>query len=46
MYEDEVDELVAAAPCLLRNLPPLLALRTWLDRLVRFGRSTQELADT
>ena len=38
VYETDLDELLALAPTLLADQPPVVALRSWLDRLAGFGR--------
>jgi AcrR family transcriptional regulator len=45
VYRKEIDELVALAPLLLAQHPPLLAFRMWCDRLATFGRMKHEVAD-
>jgi AcrR family transcriptional regulator len=45
VYEEEVDDLVAAVPVLLDALCPRLALRAWLERLLSLGRGAPEFAD-
>ncbi|MEU6290915.1 TetR/AcrR family transcriptional regulator [Streptomyces sp. NPDC046988] len=45
VYEDEVEGLVTAVPVLLGGLPPQLALRTWLERLLDVGRCLPEFAN-
>lgn len=45
VYRKEIDTLVALAPTLLARYPPLRALRTWCDRLAKFGRMKYGVAD-
>lgn len=45
VYRKEIDELVALAPLLLTQHPPLQAFRMWCDRLATFGRMKHEVAD-
>ena len=45
VYRKEIDTLVALAPTLLAKHPPLLAFRTWCDRLAQFGRMKYGVAD-
>lgn len=45
VYRKEIDALAALAPTLLSRHPPLQALRTWCDRLAKFGRMMHGLAD-
>lgn len=45
VYRKEIDELVALAPLLLAQYPPLQAFRMWCDRLATFGRMKHEVAD-
>jgi AcrR family transcriptional regulator len=45
VYRKEIETLVALAPTLLAKHPPLQALRTWCDRLAKFGRMKYGVAD-
>ncbi|MFF4902779.1 TetR/AcrR family transcriptional regulator [Streptomyces sp. NPDC001068] len=45
VYGQEVEDLVSAVPVLLGTQCPAQALRTWLGRLLDFGRRTPEFAD-
>lgn len=45
VYQDDFDRLVAAAYDLVRDGPPDVALRRWLDELAVFGRKKHALAD-
>jgi AcrR family transcriptional regulator len=45
VYHHEVQQLVEAAPVLLATMPPLDALRAWLDRAARYGVTKAGLAD-
>lgn len=45
VYRKEIDELVALAPMLLTQHPPLQAFRMWCERLATFGRMKHEVAD-
>jgi len=45
VYRKEIDELVALAPKLLTEYPPLQAFRMWCDRLAKFGRMKHGVAD-
>ncbi|MFJ4622358.1 TetR/AcrR family transcriptional regulator [Streptomyces sp. NPDC088812] len=45
VYGEEVDGLVTAVPVLLGGLPPRLALRVWLERLLDVGRCFPEFAN-
>ncbi len=45
VYRKEIDALVALAPKLLTQHPPLKAFRTWCDRLAQFGRMKYGVAD-
>ncbi|WP_213815400.1 TetR/AcrR family transcriptional regulator [Glaciihabitans sp. dw_435] len=44
VHRNDVAELVAAAPSLLAEHPPLIALRLWFDKLAEYGRIKQGLA--
>ncbi len=44
-YRHEVQQLVDAAPVLLATMPPLDALRAWLDRAAHYGMTKAGLAD-
>jgi AcrR family transcriptional regulator len=44
VHRHDVGELVAAAPVLLADHPPLEALRLWFDRLAAYGRIKHGLA--
>ncbi len=45
VYRHEVQQLVEAAPVLLATMPPLDALRAWLDRAAHYGMTKAGLAD-
>ncbi|MCB8878627.1 TetR/AcrR family transcriptional regulator [Acidisoma cellulosilytica] len=45
VYRKEIDGLVALAPQLLTEHPPLQAFRLWCERLAEFGRIKQGVAD-
>jgi len=45
VYRHEVQQLVDAAPVLLATMPPLDALRAWLDRAAHYGMTKAGLAD-
>ncbi|GGN89242.1 TetR family transcriptional regulator [Streptomyces albiflavescens] len=45
VYRHEVDQLAAYAPELLKEHPPLEALRLWFDRLAYYGRIKHGLSD-
>ncbi len=45
VYRKEIDLLVALAPTLLAEYPPLQAFRVWCDRLAQFGRMKYGVAD-
>ena len=45
VYRKEIDALVALAPVLLTEHPPLQAFRMWCDRLAEFGRVKHGVAD-
>jgi AcrR family transcriptional regulator len=45
VYRHEVQRLVDAAPVLLKTLPPIDALRQWMDRLAHYGMTKAGLAD-
>ena len=45
VYRKEIDALVALAPKLLAEHPPLQAFRMWCDRLAEFGRVKHGVAD-
>ena len=45
VYRQEVDALVAFAPALLMEHPPLEALRLWCDRFAQFGSVKHGVAD-
>lgn len=45
VYQEDFDRLVAAAYDLVRDHPPDVALRRWLDELAVFGRKKHALAD-
>ena len=45
VYRREIDALVALAPMLLAEHPPLQAFRIWCDRLAEFGRVKHGVAD-
>lgn len=45
VYRHEIDALVALAPTLLADHPPLQAFRAWCDRLVSFGKLKHGVAD-
>lgn len=38
VHRNDVDALIAAAPTLLAEYEPVVALRRWLDRLADYGR--------
>jgi AcrR family transcriptional regulator len=44
VHRNDVQDLVAAAPALLEEHPPTVALRLWFDRLARYGRIKHGLA--
>ena len=44
-YQHEVQTLVDAAGALLREQPPIDALRSWVDRLARYAVTKHGLAD-
>jgi len=44
VYGYDVQQLAGAAPALLAEHPPLVALRLWLDRLAHYGRIRNGLA--
>ncbi|MET0967576.1 MAG: TetR/AcrR family transcriptional regulator [Tardiphaga sp.] len=46
VYRKEIDALVALAPQLLNDHPPLAALRLWCDRGAQFARMKRGMADT
>ncbi|MFI9410116.1 TetR/AcrR family transcriptional regulator [Nocardia gamkensis] len=43
VYRRDVDELVAAAPRLLANRPPLDALAAWFDRVAAYARVKRDV---
>lgn len=45
VYRHEVQQLADAAPVLLATMPPLDALRAWLDRAAHYGMTKAGLAD-
>ncbi len=45
VYRQEIDALVALAPSLLTEHPPLSAFRLWCERIARFGRMKHGVAD-
>jgi AcrR family transcriptional regulator len=45
VYRNEIDALVALAPTLLTEHPPLKAFHIWCDQLARFGRVKHGVAD-
>lgn len=45
VHRTDVAELVDVAPALLREHPPIMALRAWLDRLAAYGRLKHGLVD-
>ena len=45
VYRNELDALVALAPRLLSEHPPLQAFRLWCDRLAVFGKMKHGVAD-
>lgn len=45
VYRKEIDGLVALAPALVAEHPPLEAFRLWCDRLAHYGRIKHGLAD-
>jgi AcrR family transcriptional regulator len=45
VYRSEIDALVALAPRLLIQHPPLRAFRLWCDRLAVFGKMKHGVAD-
>ncbi|GCF08657.1 TetR/AcrR family transcriptional regulator [Dictyobacter arantiisoli] len=45
VYRHEVQQLVDAAPGLLATMPPLDALRAWLDSAAHYGMTKAGLAD-
>ncbi len=44
-YRDDVEEVIAAAPALLAEHPPAVALRLWFDRLAAYGRIKHGVAE-
>jgi hypothetical protein len=44
VYSRDVQQLVDAAPTLLKEHPPPVALRLWFDRLAHYGRIKHGLA--
>jgi len=44
VYSRDVQQLVDAAPALLKEHPPAAALRLWFDRLAHYGRIKHGLA--
>ena len=46
VYREEVDALVALAPALLEEHPPLEALRRWCDRFAQFGSVKHGVAES
>ncbi|MGH6645270.1 MAG: TetR family transcriptional regulator, partial [Bradyrhizobium sp.] len=42
----EIDAQVALAPVLLKEHPPLAALRLWCDRFIQFGEAKYGIAET
>ena len=44
VHRHDVAELVAAAPALVAEHPPRVALRLWLDRLAQYGQIKRGLA--
>lgn len=45
VYRKEIDALVALAPMLLAEHPPLTGFRLWCDQLVTFGKMKHGVAD-
>jgi len=45
VYQHDIQLLADAAPRLLAEHPPLVALRRWCDRLARYGRVEHGVAD-
>lgn len=45
VYRKEIDDLVALAPALLAQHPPLTAFRFWCDELARLGQVKHGIAD-
>ena len=45
VYRKEIDALVALAPALLAEHPPIQAFRLWCDRLAEFGKVKHGVAD-
>jgi AcrR family transcriptional regulator len=45
VYQHDIQLLADAAPRLLAEHPPLVALRIWFDRLARYGRIKHGVAD-
>ena len=45
VYRHEVQQLIDAAPLLLATMPPLDALRAWLDRAAHYGVTKTGLAE-
>jgi len=45
VYQDSIDELVALAPSLLAEHPPLNALRLWAGHFANYGRKKHGISD-
>jgi AcrR family transcriptional regulator len=45
VYAAELDDLTAAAPALLEEFPPAVALRAWMDRYGAFVATKRGMAD-
>lgn len=46
LYRNDIDALVALAPTLLTEHPPLEAFGLWCERLAQYGRVKHGIADT
>ena len=45
VYAAELDDVTATAPALLEELPPVQALRAWMDRYAAFVETKRGMAD-
>ena len=45
VYHDEIQRLADLAPALLKDHPPLAALRRWLDRVAQYGQLKHGVAE-
>ena len=45
VYRKQIDALVALAPALLAEYPPIQAFRFWCDRFAEYGRRKRGIAD-